>query len=155
VIGERLPTVSFKTGEMFLNWKDPVTGAAYSRTFDLKGEYLVPGYVEDVLFNYPWGSTNHNPFTNRNVSPTDASLNRETALDSRNFFADIASQFSDAVFASGAIAPLWEVQTAAAQRARGDACFTPKLIAIKHHETFRKRDLSLQSANEFAWKVAA
>jgi hypothetical protein len=140
---------------IFVNHSDPVTGAAYSRTFDLKGEYLVPGYVEDVLFNYPWGSTNHNPFTNRNVSPTDASLNRETALDSRNFFADIASQFSDAVFASGAIAPLWEVQTAAAQRARGDEFSTLKLVAKGTGKTFRNGRFECSCANEAVWEKAA
>ena len=125
VIAERLPTIEYKRDVMFLRYKDPLSGQDYVRTFDLHGKYLTPGYVEEVLqadqttirFS-PWGAVPHNDNVGRNADPADRQPNNQIA-NAKNFFDDIARQYSNAVTASGAIAPLWEVETVNLQRLSG------------------------------------
>ena len=124
VIAERLPTIEFKQDVMFMRFKDPLSGQDYVRTFDMKGKYLAPGFVEQVLDKdqnimlSPWGDNPDNHQTNNNAYPKDINPGNQIA-QSKIFFDHIALQYSDAVTASGAIAPLWEVETVNLQRLSG------------------------------------
>jgi hypothetical protein len=100
IIGERMPSVAFKTGVMYLNWRDPATGNDYSRTFDVSGsKFLVPGRVQNIDTQSPWGANTTNGFINNRVSPQDERLNREVAQDDA-FFDNVVRQFNNAVTAS-------------------------------------------------------
>ncbi len=67
----------------------------------------------------PWGANPQNTFVNRNADPKDINPGNQIAT-SKLFFDNITQQYSDAVTKSGAIAPLWEVQTVNLQRLSGD-----------------------------------
>ncbi len=125
LIAERLPSIAFKRDIMFLRYLDPLTGEDYVRTFDMSGKYLTPGYAEQVLnpdqttiLSSPWGENSLNEFAYREVHSADRVAGNQVA-QTEIFFDSIAQQFSDAVIKSGAIAPLWEVETVKLQRLSG------------------------------------
>jgi hypothetical protein len=124
VIAERLPVISIKQDALFLTYQDPVTGQSYTRTFDLTGRYLSPGYVENAvsgnntIYLGPWGSNPQNPYLGRSADPADWLPGNQIA-NSDDFFKSIGQQFSDMMTASGAIVPQWQVDTVNSQRANG------------------------------------
>ena len=170
VIAERLPVVTFKRDAMFLRYEDPLTKTVYYKTFDFDGKYLSPGSVEDVLnagqtsiFRSPWGDSPDNPFVNRGADPRDWLTSNQVAL-SDSFFDSFAQHYSDAVTASGAIAPLWEVETVKQQRASGyqNAGWTTDQVAYQsghHHSSWYgapgdAQPGNLDYRNEFSQQTA-
>ncbi len=78
VIAERLPLLILKRGVAVLSYTDALTGKQYSRTFDLQGNYLAPGYIEDIDAASPWGDNPANQFAKnkRDVNPADVQFHR-------------------------------------------------------------------------------
>ena len=132
LIAERLPTIFFKEDAMFLRYNDPLTGEQFIRSFDLNGKYLAAGYVENIvnsdgttILSGPWANYPNSPQNGgggfedpRDQNPNQGNFHQIVRND--NFFDSLARQYSDAVTASGAIAPLWQVQTVNLQRQAGD-----------------------------------
>ena len=146
VIAERLPTIEFKQDVMFLRFNDPLSGQSFVRTFDMKGKYLALGYVENVLNadqtsiqTSPWGDNPDNHYANRSADPADITPGNQIAT-AKIFFDNIARQYSDAVTLSGAIAPLWEVETINLQRHSGYryAGQTTEAIAYQSGTSYNK-----------------
>ena len=132
VIAERLPRVTVREQVMFLWLKDPVTGSESARTFDLEGNYFAPGYIDYIVVaagGNPWGPNPSNHQTFRGANPQDLTADNQIA-SSPLFYKNLAQQFSDAVATSGAIAPQWEVDTVALQRATRDRLNAALLAAL-------------------------